>query len=250
MTTLNEVEDKALVHSIESCGVFDGPGIRTVIFLQGCKLRCLYCHNPDTWSLKGTLEMSSDELLKKVRQFDTFLMASGGGVTVSGGEPLLQKKFILHFFKELQEEGFHTCIDTNGMVALDDTTDELLDLTDLILLDIKALDPEEHKVLTGKTNELPLAFLAHLAERKQRTWIRHVVVPGYTDDLDRAKSLAQHLAQYSNIEQVDLLPFHKMGEFKFQELNLKYHLADTQPPSSETMEQLKQVFMDAGLKVT
>lgn len=242
----------ALVHSMESCGVFDGPGLRTVIFLQGCKLRCLYCHNPDTWAIKGHgEEMSIEQLMGRLEQFKPYMDTNGGGVTVSGGEPLLQKRFLINFFKELKAKGFHTCIDTNGMVHLDELTDELIELTDLFLLDLKVLDREQHIKLTAKPNDLPLAFLEHLHQKQQKLWLRYVIVPGYTDGMDAAKAYADRVAKYRQvIERVELLPFHQMGAFKFEQLGIKYMLEGVEPPSAEVMESLGEIFKDRGFKVT
>jgi pyruvate formate lyase activating enzyme len=239
------------VHSIESCGVFDGPGIRTVIFLQGCKLRCLYCHNPDTWALTGRgEEMDIPALLEKLSQFKPFMKSSQGGVTVSGGEPLLQKKFLLAFFKVLKAEGFHTCIDTNGMVQLDDVTHELMDVTDLFLMDIKHIDSKKHQELVGKDNKLPLAFLDALDQSQQNVWIRYVIVPGLTDDPSDVEELARHLSQYSCIQQIDLLPYHKMGSYKYDEMNLKYRLKEMEPPSTEVVQRIAETFKSYDFNVT
>jgi pyruvate formate lyase activating enzyme len=239
----------ALVHSIESCGVFDGPGIRTVIFLQGCKLRCVYCHNPDTWALDSGRETSIEELLKPVRQYKSFMDSSGGGVTISGGEPLLQKRFILNFFKALKKEGFHTCIDTNGMVHLDEVTDELLEYTDLFLLDIKEMDRTEHIKLTGKPNDLPLAFADYLAEKNHPTWIRHVVVPGYTHNTKTSAQVAERLKGHKNIQRLELLPYHTMGSIKYENMNIKNPLQGVEALTQEDILDVREVFENAGFPV-
>lgn len=239
----------ALVHSIESCGVFDGPGIRTVVFLQGCKLRCVYCHNPDTWALDSGRETTIEELLAQVRQYKSFMDSSGGGVTISGGEPLLQKRFILNFFKELKKEGFHTCIDTNGVVHLDEVTEELLEYTDLFLLDIKEMDRKEHIKLTGKPNDLTLAFADYLAEKNHPVWIRHVVVPGYTHKPEVSKKIAERLKNHKNIERFELLPYHTMGGVKYQSMNLKNPLEGVGALTQEDILDVREVFEKAGFTV-
>ena len=241
---------QGLVHSVESCGVFDGPGIRAVIFLQGCYLRCLYCHNPDTWDLKGgATGMSVGDLIERLEPFKPFMNQNQGGVTISGGEPMIQKHFLSDLIPALKAEGYHTCIDTNGMIPVDEEMEDILATNDLILLDIKDLNPERHLRLTGKSNERPLGFLRHLAETSRPVWIRHVVVPGWTDDESDHQKMAEFLKQYENIERVELLPFHRMGVQKYKDLGMADPLPETQPPDPKAMKVLRGYYVDAGLPI-
>ena len=172
----------AKIHSIESFGTVDGPGIRFVIFLQGCHLQCKYCHNRDTWDITGGEYKSLDEIIEKIKKYKNYIMPSGGGVTVTGGEPLLQVKFLIELFKNLKKEGINTCIDTSGMVDITDDIIELLKYTDLVLLDIKHINDEKCKQLVGKSNKRELEFAKYLSDNGIKMWIRQVIVPGYTDD--------------------------------------------------------------------
>ena len=186
-------EITARIHSRESAGAVDGPGLRYVIFFQGCPLRCKFCHNPDTWDTKGGEEVTVGELLKSIIEYKSFMKFSNGGVTASGGEPLLQKKFLIELFKLLKQEGIHTTIDTSGFVNIDDELDELLDLTDLVMLDIKHLDPQEHLELTGVENEKILRFLDHLRDKGVKTWIRWVVLAGLNDSEEYARGFRKFI---------------------------------------------------------
>jgi len=222
------------IHSIESFGTVDGPGIRLVVFFQGCPLRCQYCHNPDTWKKSDGTETSIDYLVEEALKYKSYMKFSGGGVTVTGGEPLLQADFVKAYFTELKKYDIHTAIDTSGYV-FNDQVKEALDLTDLVLLDVKHFDPSKYKDLTGVELAPTLKFLDYLGQKNIPTWVRYVLVPGLTDQLEHIEALAKHLSQYGNIERIELLPFHKMGEYKWKELGLDYKLSHVQEPSKDSM---------------
>ena len=231
------------IHSIESFGALDGPGIRYVLFLQGCVLRCKYCHNPDTWDPKGGREVTVNEVMSQIARYKHFI--EKGGVTFSGGEPLLQPEFLLALIKSCKQHKLHTAIDTSGHVDLA-ACQEVLLANDLLMLDIKSVSNEKCKELTGQGNENAFAFLDYCEWYKKSVWIRHVLVPGETIIPDDLHSLAQKLKQYDCIDRVELLPFHKMGEFKWKELGLNYTLEDVAVPDPEEVEKAKQIFIDYG----
>lgn len=239
----------AKIHSIESCGTVDGPGIRFVVFTQGCPLRCQYCHNPDTWKMNDGKDMSVDELVKEALKYKSYMNFSGGGVTVTGGEPLLQVNFVTDFFKRLKKKGIHTAIDTSGFI-FNDSVKEVLELTDLVLLDIKHFDPEQYKVVTGVPLAPTLKFLDYLGQIGKPVWIRYVLVPGLTDQMDSIEALSKHLSQYSNIERIELLPFHKMGEFKWEEMGLSYQLENTDEPTKASMTEALMHFKAHNMNVS
>lgn len=217
------------IHSIESCGTVDGPGVRFVVFTQGCPLRCLYCHNPDTWSLEENQRMSVDEILEQYEGVKEFC---GGGITVTGGEPLLQIDFVTELFKKASLKGIHTALDTSGLLFNKDNTekiDELLKYTSLILLDIKHIDDEEHKKLTKHSNKKILEFAKYLSEQKKPMWVRHVVVPGITFNEKYLTELGQFLATLTNIVALDVLPYHDMAVPKYESLGMDYPLRDVPP---------------------
>ena len=214
------------IHSTESFGTVDGPGIRFVVFFQGCPLRCRYCHNPDTWRADGGTQMTADELLALYDKNRAFYKK--GGVTATGGEPLMQPEFLAEFFEKAHEKGVHTCLDTSGATfdpARPETVDAVLDHTDLVLLDIKEVDAEAHRRLTGRRNENILAFARHLSGRGVPVWVRHVVVPGVTDSAEMHKALGEFLATLTNVKALDVLPYHTMGEAKYRALGIPYPLA-------------------------
>ena len=214
------------IHSTESFGTVDGPGIRFVVFFQGCPLRCRYCHNPDTWRADGGTQMTADELLALYDKNRAFYKK--GGVTATGGEPLMQPEFLAEFFEKAHEKGIHTCLDTSGATfdpARPETVDAVLDHTDLVLLDIKEVGAEAHRRLTGRTNENILAFARHLSGRGVPVWVRHVVVPGVTDSAEMHKALGEFLATLTNVKALDVLPYHTMGEAKYKALGIPYPLA-------------------------
>ncbi|CAM3910648.1 MULTISPECIES: pyruvate formate lyase 1-activating protein [Shewanella] len=239
---------KGRIHSLESFGTVDGPGIRFITFMQGCLMRCQYCHNRDTWDLHGGREIEVDELMEQIISYRPFLESSGGGVTASGGEAILQAEFVADLFKACKAQGIHTCLDTNGFVRkYTPVIDELLDNTDLVLLDIKHIDDDQHIALTHVSNHRTLQFAQYLQKRQQKVWIRYVVVGGYTDDVESAKGLAEFIKPMTNVEKVELLPYHELGKHKWEAMGEEYTLKDISPPSRETMEQIKQVFVEAGI---
>lgn len=236
------------IHSVESFGTVDGPGIRFIAFMQGCLMRCQYCHNRDTWDLDGGKEVQVEELMSQIISYRPFLDASNGGVTASGGEAILQAEFVTELFKACKKEGIHTCLDTNGFVRkYTPIIDELLDHTDLVLLDIKQMNDDKHIELTKVSNHRTLQFAQYLAERNQATWIRYVVVGGFTDDEASALQLAEFIKPMKNVEKVELLPYHELGKHKWEAMGETYQLDGVSPPSRETMEKIKTVFAQQGI---
>jgi pyruvate formate lyase activating enzyme len=230
------------VHSIETCGTVDGPGIRFIIFLQGCLMRCKYCHNRDTWDTEAGKIMSVDELMADLVQYRHFMNASGGGVTVSGGEAMLQPEFVKAIFTACKMEGIHTCLDTNGFVRrIDETVKGVLDVTDLVLLDIKQMDNEKHIDLTHVSNKYTLEFAKYLAQRNQAVYLRYVVVPGITDCIEDAHALGKFIEPMKNIEKIELLPYHELGKHKWTAMGEIYPLEGVSPPAHETMEEIKNI---------
>ncbi|ONI46624.1 pyruvate formate-lyase 1-activating enzyme, partial [Epulopiscium sp. SCG-B10WGA-EpuloA2] len=217
------------IHSIETCGTVDGPGIRYIIFMQGCPLRCQYCHNPDTWKTSAGEQIDSDEIIKEIIKYKPYMKNSGGGLTISGGEPLLQPEFVADIFKKAKKQGIHTCIDTSGFIGID-KIGNVLDYTDLVLLDIKSYNKDVYKDVTGVSLEPTLNFEQELMKRNIPVWIRYVLVPNLTDNLNDIEELAKYLTTLTNVERIDVLPFHKMGEFKWEELNYEYKLKNTLEP--------------------
>lgn len=229
------------VHSFESFGTVDGPGIRYVIFLQGCHLRCMYCQNRDTWDEKAGQIVSTDDIVQRILKYQNYIKPSGGGVTVSGGEPLLQTKSLIPFFEELKKYDIHTAIDTSGMFSLTDNVKKLIDLTDLFLLDIKHIVPSKSKELVGFSNELELDFAKYLSSIGKPMWIRQVLVPGYTDDEEDLLKLKEFLSTLKTVEKIELLPYHDLGKFKWENLGLKYPLTDTHTATPEEVEKAKKI---------
>ena len=227
------------VHSIESFGTVDGPGIRMVIFLSGCPMRCLYCHNPDTWDPKGGTPMTAEDILNQYEQARPFYKK--GGITVSGGEPLMQIGFVTELFEKAKKSGIHTCLDTSGHLGAN-ADEELLANTDLVLLDIKAWNPERYRALAGGELRPTLEFAERLAALRKPVWLRYVLVPGLTDNMEDITELSRHAARLGNVERVDVLPFHQMGRFKWDELKLDYTLKDVPEPSEELTEQVRDIF--------
>ena len=227
------------IHSFESFGTLDGPGIRYVIFLQGCPLRCKYCHNPDTWDSCSGKVMSIDEILPQIISCRSFLRT--GGVTLSGGEPLLQRDFSFALLSACKEAGFHTALDTAGSLPLSNSQ-KVIDAADMLLLDIKSLDNTLCKSLTGKDNTNTLATLDYCESQNKRVWIRHVLVPSLTLNLEHLQKLAEYLAKYRCIERVELLPYHKMAAHKWQSLNLPDPLESTRPPAPYEVQQAIDAF--------
>lgn len=228
------------VHSIETFGTHEGPGIRLVVFLQGCNFRCLYCHNHDTRPLKGGKLMRSEEIIKLLQKQKPYFK-DAGGLTVSGGESLLQRKALLDLFTKAKKLGFHTVLDTNGSI-LDETAKKLLEVTDLVLLDVKHIDPVWHLTVTKASNEPVLQFAKYLEEKGIPMWLRYVLVPGYTDQEEFLNKWGQHFADYKNILRVEILPFHTYGFYKYKELGIKNPLKDTPVPTKKEVKKAFDIF--------
>lgn len=229
------------IHSIETFGTVDGPGIRYIIFMQGCVSRCKYCHNRDTWDPDNGKLITIPELLNDIKKYKTYMKTSGGGVTVSGGEPLLQTKFVTELFKELKRLGYSTCLDTSGCLPITDGIKELLNYTDIVLLDIKHIDNKKSINLTGLPNKNNLAFAQYLSDNNIPVWIRQVLVPGYTDDPIDLNKLKKFIDSLSNVERVELLPYHDFGKFKWKELGVKYELNNVKAPNEKEIEKAKKI---------
>lgn len=237
------------IHSTESFGTVDGPGVRFVIFLQGCPMRCKYCHNPDTWKMNTGSVRSAQSLIQEFQRNAAFY--SKGGITVTGGEALMQIDFLLELFALAKENGIHTCLDTSGITyqsgesVYKDKLDKLMSLTDLILLDIKHIDAEAHKELTGHDNDRILAFARYLAEKKVPVWIRHVVVPGITDDPGALARLGEFISTLPNVKALDVLPYHVMGVSKYKELNIPYPLEGVEPATQDQAKHAREIILKA-----
>lgn len=229
------------IHSIETLGLADGPGVRIVVFMQGCPLRCLFCHNPDTWEKGNNLLTTSDEIVNTVRKYRNFI-EQNGGVTLSGGEPLFQSEFTLDVLKKCKKAGFHTAIDTSGTGYNKELLDEILKYTDLVLLDIKALINSSYKKMTGKDMTEFNYFLDKIQKLNKKIWIRQVIVPGINDTKAYILKLKKYLSKIKNIERIDLLPYHNMGVDKYRKLNLKYRLEGTPNMDKNIIKEFKQYF--------
>ena len=229
------------IHSTESFGTVDGPGIRFVVFMQGCSLKCKYCHNRDTWDTNSGTTISVSELVKEVLKYKTYIDNSNGGVTVSGGEPLLQTEFVTEFFKELKKLNIHTALDTAGSLPISDKIKELLKYTDLVLLDIKHINNEKAINLTGISNKNNLEFAKYLSDINIPVWIRQVLIPGYTDDKFDLIKLKEFLNTLKNVEKVEILPYHDLGKFKWEKLGDKYELENVKSPTNEDIQKAKNL---------
>lgn len=240
------------VHSIESCGTVDGPGLRYVIFLQGCPMRCQYCHNPDTWEPNKGDVMTVEEVLE--RFYHNIAFYRNGGVTVTGGEPMMQMDFLIALFEKLHGDHVHTCIDTSGVIfnpnnkEFMEKLERLLSVTDLVMLDIKHIRDAEHKKLTAHSNKHILAFANYLDEKHIPVWIRHVVVPGVTLYRDYLEELGQFMATLGNVKALDVLPYHSMGKIKYEELGMEYPLKDTKEATKEEAVAAKNIILNAYKK--
>ena len=228
------------IHSIETLGLADGPGLRIVVFMQGCPLRCLFCHNPDTWEKGNNLFTTSDEIVNTVRKYRNFI-EQNGGVTLSGGEPLFQPEFTLDILKKCKKAGFHTALDTSGTGYKKELLDDILKHTDLVLLDIKALTNSSYKKMTGKDMTEFNYFLNKIQKMNKKIWIRQVIVPGINDTKDYIIKLKKYLSKIKNIERIDLLPYHNMGLDKYKKLNLKYRLEGTPNMDSTSLKELEKI---------
>ena len=236
------------VHSWDVSTGVDGPGTRFVVFLGGCPLRCLYCQNPDTWRMRPGQRTDLDALWKTVSGYTRFIRVAGGGLTVSGGEPLLQPAFTEALLSRARDAGLHTALDTSGVLG-DRASDALLDATSLVLLDIKSGDPDTYRKVTGAELAPTLRFARRLADRGVPMWIRFVLVPGLTDAPANVDAVARHAAELSTVERVEVLPFHRLGAGKYASLGLRFPLADTAPPTSGVVERVRKQFRDRGLIV-
>ena len=237
------------IHSVESCGTVDGPGIRFVVFTQGCPLRCQYCHNPDTWDFKDNNKMSVDEILEQYEGVKEFC---AGGITVTGGEPMCQTEFVTELFKKAREKGIHTALDTSGVLFNKNNTqkvDELLKYTSIVLLDIKHINDEEHKKLTGHSNKNILEFAKYLSDIKKPMWVRHVVVPGITFNEKYLTELGEFLAGLHNIAALDVLPYHDMAVPKYENLGIDYPLKGVPPLTHEQALEARNTIMKAYRKI-
>ncbi len=242
-------DQKAQVHSFESFGTVDGPGVRLVIFFQGCHLSCRYCHNRDLWESDSGTEYTVTQLFTEVKKYKPYFQTSGGGVTASGGDPILQAKAISALFRKCRAAGIHTALDTSGGVPITPDVEELLSVTDLVLLDIKQIDDEKHRDLTGISNRCTLTFAKYLSTHKIPAWIRYVVVPKITDSEQDCRKLSTLIESMENVEKLELLAFHKMGEFKWEQLGEQYSLHETPTPSISDMERVRSYFSQLTIPV-
>lgn len=238
-------EIKGRIHSVESFGSADGPGVRYIVFLKGCNMRCQYCHNPDTWAKDGGELMTPEEVLKKALRYKTYWKEKGG-ITVSGGEALLQIDFVTELFRLAKEKGVNTCLDTSGNpFSLEEPFkskfDELMKYTDLFMLDIKHMDDAAHRKLTGQTNQNILEMAAYLSDHGKAMWIRHVLVPGITTEEDELHRLRSFLDTLRTVERVEVLPYHTLGVFKWKELGIPYQLEGVDPPTKEQIDRAKEI---------
>ncbi|MEK5501839.1 pyruvate formate-lyase-activating protein [Bacillus sp. FSL M8-0168] len=229
------------IHSIETFGTVDGPGIRYVVFMQGCLLRCQFCHNADTWEIGAGREISVSEIVDDVLSYLPYMASSGGGITVSGGEPLLQLPFLTELFKACKQQGIHTALDSSGgcyskAPAFQEQISELMQYTDLVLLDLKQINRKKHLELTGMPNDHILDFATFLSERRIPVWIRHVLVPGITDIDEDLNDLGTFIGGLSNVEKVEVLPYHELGVYKWEALGLEYPLKGIEPPAKERVK--------------
>ncbi|WP_410768222.1 pyruvate formate-lyase-activating protein [Fontibacillus sp. BL9] len=232
---------KGRIHSLETFGTVDGPGIRFVLFMQGCLLKCQYCHNPDTWSLTDGKEMTVEEVLAEIEPYLNYYRSSGGGLTVSGGEATLQAPFVTELFREAKRRwNLHTTLDTNGYNDGDKIKD-LLDVTDLVLLDLKHIDNEKHIKLTGKPNDRMLKMAEWLSDHGRNMWIRHVFVPGIHDDEEDLLNLGRFIGKLQGVEKFEILPYHQMGVFKWQELGWDYPLEGVPSPTPEEIDRANRL---------
>ncbi|MDQ7989313.1 MAG: pyruvate formate-lyase-activating protein [Candidatus Dactylopiibacterium sp.] len=234
------------LHSEETGSAVDGPGMRVVFWTTGCEFRCTYCHNPDTWKLKNGQVVCADDILDELAKYKDYLRFSGGGVTISGGEPLVQAPFVMNILRGAKAMGIHTCLDTNGFLG-DKLSDDDLSQIDLFLLDVKSWVPETHLKVTAKPVGPVLDFARRLAARGRPMWVRFVLVPGHTDAPENIRGVASFIASLGNVERVDVLPFHQLGRFKWEKMGMKYELVDVHAPKPEQTEATKEIFRSYGL---
>lgn len=252
---------EGMIHSIETFGTVDGPGVRYVVFVKGCPMRCQYCHNPDTWEMAGGTKMTPEEILNDYESYKPFL--KGGGLTVTGGEPLVQIDFLIELFEGAKKKGIHTCLDTSGVMFRRNVPeilakyDRLMECTDLVMLDIKHIDPEEHKKLTGQPCDNIFDFLKYIDEKGKDIWLRHVLVPGITLVPEYLDRLGYFIGQFTHIKALDVLPYHDMGKTKYEQMGIDYVLKDVEPATKQqaieargeilaAMKRRRQEMKDAG----
>lgn len=252
MKECNSEQLKGRIHSIESFGSVDGPGVRFIVFLKGCHMRCQFCHNPDTWEMKDGQLKTADELLSQALRYKSY-WKKGGGITVSGGEPLLQLDFLIEFFTKAKQKGVHTTLDTSGnpftrKEPFFSKFNELMKVTDLVMLDIKEIDDAKHKILTGWTNSNILDMASYLSEINKPMWIRHVLVPGGSDNDEQLIKLDQFIKTLNNVDRVEVLPYHTLGTFKWEELGVDYPLKDVQPPTKDRIENANNLLHTSDYK--
>ena len=231
---------QGFISSCEPMGLVDGPGLRYVVFMQGCKLRCLYCHNPETWKMNGGQKTSSDELLNKILRYKNYY--TKGGVTFSGGEPLMQKEFLIDILKKCQENNLHTAIDTAGVGTGD--YEKILKYTDLVILDIKAIEEKEYKKITGTNMQEFNKFLQVVIKMQKKLWLRSVIVPGINDTKEYILKLKEYIKSIPNVEKIELLPYHLYGVDKYKELNIKYPLDGVEPMDLDKIKELETILFD------
>jgi pyruvate formate lyase activating enzyme len=241
-----ESGDLGFVHSFVTGSAVDGPGVRIVAWLAGCQFRCVYCHNPDTWKMNNGIPVTLSRAVEEIQKYRHSLQTMKGGLTISGGEPLLQRRFVIKVFSAVKQRGVHTALDTNGYLG-HQLSDEDLASVDLVLLDLKAMTPDLHRRLTGMDNKPIHEFARRLAAMRKPVWVRFVFIPGWTDDLAEVERIAAFAASLGNVERVDVLPFHQLGKLKWERLKMDYQLRDTQPPSREAVGEAVARFRAAGL---
>jgi pyruvate formate lyase activating enzyme len=242
-----ESGDWGFIHSFTTGSAVDGPGVRIVGWLSGCQFRCVFCHNPDTWKLTNGTPVRLERAIEVVKQYRTSLRTMKGGLTISGGEPLMQYRFLAKLFPAIHKLGIHTALETNGYLGARLTDDDLSSI-DLVMLGLKAIEPTLHKRLTSMDSKPVHEFARRLAARKHPVWIRFVIVPGWTDNMEEVDRMAEFAVSLGNVERVDVLPFHQMGRFKWDKLGMEYQMRDAKPPSRETMDEAISHFRAAGLK--
>jgi pyruvate formate lyase activating enzyme len=239
--------DMGFLHSFTTGSTVDGPGVRVVAWTTGCNMRCLYCHNPDTWTMRNGIPVAVVKATEELRKYRVGLKVMSGGFTISGGEPLMQDRFVVKMFQAAKGMGVHTALDTNGYYG-ERLTDAELEAVDLVLLDLKAWDEEKHRHLTGREPGPTREFAKRLAARRRPMWVRFVLVPGLTDDPAEVEQIARFAGGLGNVERVDVLPFHQMGRYKWKQLGIEYKLENMEPPSPEVVERAIAAFRAVGLK--
>src|SRR5277367_3846852 len=240
--------DVGFLHSFTTGSAVDGPGVRLVAWTTACMFRCRFCHNPDTWTMSNGIPVPLTRAIEEVRKYAHALKLMRGGLTVSGGEPLVQSRFAVNLFRAAKQLGVHTAMESNGFLGAR-LSDEELDLIDLVILDMKAFEPEQHKRVTGVDNETVLAFARRLAEHKRPMWLRYVLVPGLMDDRDEMRRVASFGASLGVVERAEILPFHQMGRYKWQRLGIDYTLDTIEPPSDAAVDAAVAIFREEGLRV-